>query len=168
MEISKQTPEQLHVVERNTMIQILPLAIGLAGLLLTMGMMKEYGFQSWYRTPYWLGGVVATIGFLIWLFIPKSSIARFDKRRNRISIEVKRGLRTIAYQKLPLEEVTAIRLEQASFQKGDKEEARYRISMQLFEEWVPVLPEFKPDLYKHQVTVNSLNGFLNLENKPVG
>lgn len=165
MEISKQTTDQLHLREENSMLGLIPLAIGLAGLILTMGMMKEYGMQAWYRMPYWLGGVIAVIGIFFWLFIPKSGKARFDKRKEAVNIELKRGLRTVGYQTYPLQEVQAVRLEEATFRKKDQEETRYRLAMQLFDEWVPVLPEFRPDLYAHQQAASSLIGFLGLEEK---
>ena len=161
MEISKQSEQVLVLEQKNGLGRIIPLAIGLAGLLLTLGMMREYGVQSWYRTPYWLGAVIAAAGLLIFITIPFSVHAKLDRKAGKLILQSKRGFRTESYQSFPLAEVKSVRVEQANFSRqGGPEESRYRVAVQIFDEWVPLSPKFRRELYPHQQAAGQIQAFL--------
>jgi len=165
MELTQETPQLLVVERKNSLLRMLPLAIGGAGLLLTLSMMKEYGVQAWYRTPYWLGALIATVSVLVYLLVPQQLSAKFDRKKGKATLQVKRGIRLAHYQQYALSGISSVRVEQAEVRKGDEVQNRYRVSMQVDGQWIPVLPGFRPNLYPHQFLAGKLQAWLNEEDQ---
>jgi hypothetical protein len=161
MEITQHTSEKLVIEQKNSLQSIIPLAIGGAGLLLTLGMIREYGVQAWYRTPYWLGGTIAFIGILFALMVPESYRTVFHRLADRVTVQVKRGMRVVQYETYPLSAIDGVRIEQGqATNKQGETEIRYRLAISVVEQWVPLLPKWQGDLYEHQSVAQQVQAFL--------
>lgn len=89
---------------------VMTLAIGGAGLLLMLSAMKEYGVQSWYRLPYWFGGLVALSATgLYGLYLPRFKMTWI--RDGMVSWQKRQGWRTVAQGSIPFDQVRDITVE---------------------------------------------------------
>jgi hypothetical protein len=169
MQITKQTPERLVVEQKNLLMQVIPWSLGGAGLLLALGMMDEYGIQSWYRMPYWLGGSVAVIGLLFALTVPLSYRTIFNRKNNQVRVQARRGIRVIYLEQYPLDTIEGIRIEegQRSSRQGQVQ-ARYRMTLSVLGEWVPLLPVWQDDLHDHRAVARQVQAFLGSKTNAEG
>jgi hypothetical protein len=162
MQITHHTAERLTVEQKNMLMQILPWAIGGAGLLLTLGMIDEYGVQSWYRTPYWLGAVVASLGLFFAVTFPSHHKVVLNRPANRVTVQAKRGIRVVYYEQYPLDTVQELRIEEG--QKAGRDGnplTRYRLAISVLDQWVPMLPLWQEDLEEHQRVAGYVQAFLD-------
>ncbi|MEM9984521.1 MAG: hypothetical protein AAF804_05435, partial [Bacteroidota bacterium] len=89
------------------------------------------------------------------------ALVKLDRKAGKLILQTKRGFRTESYQSFPLAEVKSVRVEQANFSRpGGEEEARYRVAVQVFEEWVQITPKFQRELYPHQQAAGQIQAFL--------
>lgn len=161
MEITHYTSEKLVIEQKNSLARIVPLAIGGAGLLLTLGMINQYGVQAWYRTPYWLGAAVALSCLLIGLTIPPAYKTVLNRLADRVTIQVKRGMRVVQYEQYPLSAIDSVRIEQGNATSNQGEsKTRYRLAISILEQWVPLLPKWQQDLHEHQSIAQQVQAFL--------
>lgn len=163
MQITHQSQDRLVIEQKNMLMQIVPWAIGGAGLLLTLGMMDEYGMQSWYRTPYWLGATIAAIGLLVGLTVPVSYKAVLNRRANRVTVQARRGVRTVYYEQYPLGAIDGVRIEQGQPRTRQGEsQPRYRLAISVLTDWVALLPDWGEDLHDHKAVARQVQAFLAL------
>ncbi|MEO1449038.1 MAG: hypothetical protein AAFV07_05885 [Bacteroidota bacterium] len=101
---------------------LLILAVGGAGLLLMLSAMKQYGFQSWYRLPYWFGGLTALAALIPYgLFLPRIQMTWM--RGGMVTWKRRKGLRLVEEKSLPLEQVQAVVIEDGRLYMQTDQEA---------------------------------------------
>ncbi len=162
MQITQPSAERLIIEQKNMLMQILPWSIGGAGLLLTLGMIDEYGVQSWYRMPYWLGATFAALGLLFALTVPQHHKVVFNRLANRVTVQAKRGIRVVYFEQYPLDTVQSIRIEQGQKPaRNGQPLIRYRLSISVLDQWVPLLIAWQEDLEEHQQAAGYVQAFID-------
>jgi len=164
MEIKKHTSDHLVLEDSNWLMQILPLVIGGAGLLLVLGTMKEYGVESWYRGTYLMGGLSVALGILFYLAVPASYKTTLFRTANRMTVSAKRGIRVVYYEHYPLSSIKGVRIEQRTIpgKKGEKL-VRFRLAMEVMDKWVPVIPKLSKEVSELEPLARELQAFLLAE-----
>lgn len=83
MEITQESRELVVGEQRSFMPGVISIAAIGAGLSLTLGAVKSYGFQAWYRTYYWLGLLIALVAGAAYLTLFSA--------RTRVTLSVPEG-----------------------------------------------------------------------------
>lgn len=99
---------------------LLVIAIGGAGMLLLLSSIREYGLQSWYRLPYWFGGLMALAALISYsFFFPRIKMTWI--RNGMLSLRHHRGIRLVERHEMPLTEVKDVSIrDQKLFLQTDR------------------------------------------------
>ena len=166
MEIKKHTSEHLVIEHGSWLMRMVPLVIGGAGLLLILGTMKEYGVQSWYRGTYLMGGLSVALGLLFYVAVPESFKTSLVRTANRMTVSAKRGIRMVYYEHYPLSSIKSVRIEQRTVpNKKGNQEVRFRLAIQIMDEWVPVVPKLVKNVSELEPVARQLQAFLLAESE---
>ncbi len=155
MEITTRGPQQLILEDKSPILRIVLSALVMAGLILPLATMKEFGPQSYYRLTYWMGGLLIILGAVSILFLYRSSQLHLDQEADRIWLLSKKGIRTVFRKEFRLSLIDDIRIEQHPRQE------QYRITIHHIETgWHPISHRYQGDLSHIQQAANGLRSYL--------
>lgn len=141
LEITDIGPQHLVVEEKPPLGRLVLVSIAGAGLLLTLGTIKEYGWQSWYRLTYWLGALVALLAGAGWVVWGRSTRTEVRLAQRRLYHRQRRGLLPGTTQQVHLSRVQGLDWET---QAGTR--PRYRLWLvQTDGSRMPLSHRFTPD-----------------------
>jgi len=129
LEITDIGPRHLVLEEKPPLARLILVSVAGAGLLLTLGTMKEYGWQSWYRLTYWLGALVALLAGVGWGLWGRSTRCEVRLETRRLRLWYRQGLRTALDRTIHLDRIQGLEMEQ---RPGSR--PAYRLSLLLEED----------------------------------
>jgi hypothetical protein len=155
MDVTQRTEKELQVEDRSPLLRIILSATVMAGLILPVATMKEFGPQSYYRLTYWIGGVLIAIGAVGILLLYRNSRLQLDQEKDRLWLSYKKGLRLLRQKELRLSLIDDLRIEQ-----HPKKES-YRITIHHSEEgWIPISHRYLKDLTRLKQTAAVIQAYL--------
>ena len=157
LEITEHTADRLVLEKKNWIIKVIIGALFLAGISLTLATMKTYGFQSWYRLTYWLGGLLAIFSILTYTFRNRTSKSVMDRSNNKLKIYFTKGWINTQVLEFDLDKVQGLRIEK----KGNP--AKYRLSLHLdSDKWHPLQQVNQRQLAELEQVGKKVQAFLSV------
>lgn len=160
MEVTEYTQNRIVLEDNPWLERALMMVAGAGGIILVLSTMNQYGIQSSYRFTFQIGTLFGVLGILSFLFLGHRSKAIVNIPEQTFEIIFKKGIFTPNHIRIPLPQITDVRLDRQSIKGQD----RYRISVQVdHAEWIPLSTRFGKDLRSYEVAGKKLQALIMMQ-----